>query len=102
MINSNELSDICVACQLCCKSVGVYSASAYSEENKEFYEARGAKVSKRNIRNIEYMFLSFDFPCPNLDPVKGCLIYDTRPEACKAYPEDGSQILESKTKYEHK
>lgn len=94
MINSKEASDICVSCQLCCKSVGIISASLYTEENKEFYEARGAKVTKRNINDCEYMFLSFDFPCPHLDSVKGCLIYDNRPAVCKTYPEIGSPILD--------
>jgi Fe-S-cluster containining protein len=93
MINSKEASNICVSCQLCCKSVGLYSASPYTEENKEFYEARGAEVTKRNIDDFEYMFLSFNFPCPNLDPVKGCLIYDHRPAVCKTYPEEGSPLL---------
>ena len=94
MINSKEASDICVSCQLCCKSVGIISASLYTEENKEFYEARGAKVTKRNINDYEYMFLSFDFPCPHLDSIKGCLIYNNRPAVCKTYPEIGSPILD--------
>ena len=94
MENNKTPSDICVACQLCCKAVGVYSAHPYTEEIKEFYEARGAKVSQRTIYDELLTFVEFPFPCPNLDPIKGCLIYDSRPEVCKNYPEDNSQLLE--------
>lgn len=94
MLNSKKTSKICIKCQLCCKSIGVMSAHSPTKENKEFYEARGAKVTKRNINDYEYMFLEFNFPCPHLDSVKGCLIYDSRPAVCKTYPEDDSQILE--------
>jgi len=94
MKNNKNASEICVQCQACCKKIGVYSANPYTEENKEFYEARGAKVTKRIGNNIEYMFLDFPFPCPNLDPIKGCLIYNTRPKVCKEYPVDDSQLVE--------
>lgn len=94
MKNSKSTSDICVGCQVCCKTIGVYSAYSYTADIIEFYKARGAKVSRRIIYGDELTFIEFNLPCPNLDPVKGCLIYDTRPEVCKGYPEEGSPLLD--------
>jgi Fe-S-cluster containining protein len=93
--NNKTKSEICIKCQECCKTVGVYSAHPYTPEIREFYEVRGAKVSQRTIFDETLTFIEFPFPCPNLDPIKGCLIYDTRPEVCKGYPEFDAPLLDS-------
>ncbi len=94
MENNKELSKICINCQICCKTVGVYSAYPYTPDIKEFYEARGAKVSERTLHGETLTFIEFNLPCPNLDSVEGCLIYDYRPEVCKGYPEKGAPLLD--------
>ena len=95
MENNKTASDICIACQACCKTVGVYSVHPYTPEIKGFYEARGAEVSQRTLYDETLTFIEFPFPCPNLDSVKGCLIYDHRPQVCEGYPEKGAPLLDN-------
>jgi len=94
MENRTTLSEICIKCQLCCKSIGVYSLHSYNNTIKEFYEARGATVTKKIIHDKEVTYINFDIPCPHLDSERGCLIYDHRPKVCKNYPEEDNQLLE--------
>lgn len=95
MQNNKTFSEICINCQICCKSVGVYAAHPYTKEVKEFYKARGVKVTKRNIQGETLIFLEFDIPCPNLDSKKGCLIYKNRPKVCKSFPSEESSLLDN-------
>ena len=78
----------------CCKSVGVYSAFPYSNEIKEFYETRGAKVEKEKVYDTELAFITFDIPCLHLDSEKGCLIYSKRPKVCRQFPVNDSKLME--------
>jgi len=93
MENNKDMSRICIECQVCCKTVGVYSAHPYTPDIIEFYEARGAKISQRIMYGEALTFIEFNLPCPNLDSVKGCLIYNDRPQVCKGYPEKGAPLL---------
>jgi len=102
-----ETSKICLSCMKCCKTIGILTSYLYEDkEIREFYEARGAKVSEKAVGvGVDFeklIFLEFNFSCPNLDPEKGCKIYDTRPEICRRYPEDVSQLLDGCGLYNHK
>ena len=78
----------------CCKSVGIYSSFPYNQDIKDFYEARGAKVRKERIYDVDCAFIEFDIPCPHLDLEKGCLIYNKRPNVCRKFPQEDSHLLE--------
>jgi len=86
MKNSKRKSKICLKCQACCKELGIHTLYEYNDINKEFYEARGMKVSKYTFGRETFIFLDLDIPCPHLDDKKGCLIYKKRPENCKSFP----------------
>lgn len=94
MRHSKKASEICVNCQECCKTVGVYSIYPYDKEVIEFYETRGAKVHKKSIGTEEITFIEFDLKCPHLDTEKGCLIYDHRPAVCRTFPNDKNQVID--------
>ncbi|MBI5102954.1 MAG: YkgJ family cysteine cluster protein [Nitrospirae bacterium] len=75
---------LCLSCQKCCKSVGVYTHPDFFEcstkEVVDFYRMRGFRVKKERGA----LFLTLDYPCPHLTP-DGCGIYEKRPEICRNY-----------------
>lgn len=75
---------LCLECQKCCKSVGVYThPDLYDGSAKEviaFYEMRGFTVQKDGGA----LLITMPFPCPHLTP-EGCAIYEKRPRACRMY-----------------
>jgi Fe-S-cluster containining protein len=76
--------ELCIKCRKCCKQVGVYTDPYIYEMGEQdvidFYEARGATVTKSDAE----LFIVFDLPCPHLTP-KGCNIYPKRPKICRIY-----------------
>lgn len=77
--------ELCIACQKCCKELGVYTFNGFYEDEEaavvHFYETRGCTLTRGESG---LMYLSMKIPCPHLTPA-GCDIYDTRPEICRKY-----------------
>jgi Fe-S-cluster containining protein len=71
-------------CRKCCEKVGVYTDPYIYEMSEQevidFYEARGATITKSDAE----LFIVFDLPCPHLTP-QGCDIYPKRPKICRIY-----------------
>jgi len=63
----------------CCK-VFYVPTRVSSKDQKRFYELRGCKV--KNFKGSQVVVVPL--PCPHLT-LKGCDIYDTRPQVCREY-----------------
>jgi Fe-S-cluster containining protein len=77
---------LCLSCLKCCKVIGVPISSYYASipQVHEFYTTRGGRV----VPYKDFTLIVFPFPCPHLTE-QGCSIYQSRPNACRAY--DGTK-----------
>lgn len=81
----NEID--CLECANCCKSLGPRVTDRDVERIAKVLRIKSAEVVDRYLQLDEdgdYVFK--EMPCPFLAADNYCLIYESRPKACKEYP----------------
>lgn len=88
MEHNESNSQICIACQACCR-VLTFERPPMEKRTLDFYRARGCKifpVKYTGQDNLQYDIHAIMVPtiCPHLT-MGGCDIWDARPQACRDY-----------------
>ena len=79
----------CTSCGYCC--IAVHHYIPYSKENLGWVRARGFKIIQASDKIIEIRMA--DQPCPQLENAPSledgytCKINNSKPKACKQYPD---------------
>lgn len=85
-------SQLCLKCLKCCNYIAVRADFAYGDPHSmEFYTTRGCAVVEAKGGGALVVFKS---PCQHLTQ-KGCAIYESRPDACRAYDGRLDPVVES-------
>lgn len=77
----------CLSCANCCKSLGPLVTDKDIEKMAKALRIKPSEVVEKYLKKDEdddYVFQSM--PCPFLMPDNYCMIYESRPKACKEYP----------------
>ena len=85
-------SELCLACMECCKLIGFPFSFPRTAAALEWAKARGLKIYRDMV--------VLDHPCPHLDLVTGCDIYETRPLICREFDGRRSAALRGKCLWE--
>lgn len=76
-----EMEHKCRKCGTCCKNLEFIMAK--TDINVELYKARGVI----SMECDDYIVLSVPHRCPKLNDDNTCSIHDSKPEACKNWPQ---------------
>ncbi len=82
----SEATD-CLSCANCCRSLGPRITDKDIEKLAKTLRLKPHKIVEEYLRKDEdddYVFKTM--PCPFLMPDNYCMIYDSRPKACREYP----------------
>lgn len=95
----------CAGCRLCCTfdAYGLWLTPYISEDTAQLIREK-YKPSQCFIRKDSHLLLRMEqnadglFPCPLLDPEKGCIMEDDKPFDCKIWPlmlmeKDGKRVI---------
>ena len=87
-LHDNAFSEFdCLDCANCCKTIGPRLIDKDIERLAKFLRMKVTDFTDKYILNDEdgdYVFK--DQPCPFLLPDNYCLVYESRPKACRDYP----------------
>lgn len=77
----------CLACANCCKTLGPRIADIDIKRMAKALKLKPGEVIEQYLKNDEDGDMVFKtMPCPFLLPDNFCLIYESRPKACREYP----------------
>jgi len=88
----------CLKCANCCKTLGPRITDRDVDKMAKALKIKPAEVVEQYLRTDEDGDLIFKtMPCPFLMPDNYCMIYESRPKACREYPHtDRTNILQIK------
>jgi Fe-S-cluster containining protein len=77
----------CLSCANCCKSLGPLVTDKDIEKMAKALRIKPSEVAEKYLRKDEDDDYIFQYmPCPFLMYDNYCMIYESRPKACKEYP----------------
>ena len=79
----------------CCKHVGVFVTEPVSamKEFLWFLQVRGVRVSEVQDSELPTYYMQFDQRCQHLNDDGLCRIYGQRPEVCRSFPAQPSDLV---------
>ena len=82
---------VCLECQECCKWLTVvWEIDKFDDELRDFYIARGCRFTIQG----RWIHVCMPSTCQFLESMRGCTIYEERPELCRKY--DGREDVTMK------
>jgi uncharacterized protein len=89
----------CLECANCCRTLGPGITDRDVDRMAKALKLKPADVVEQYLRTDEDGDLVFEtMPCPFLMPDNYCMIYESRPKACREYPHtDRTNMLQIKT-----
>lgn len=77
----------CMKCANCCKTLGPRISDSDLKRIAKALKLKASEVSEQYLHMDEDGDLVFkSMPCPFLLPDNYCMIYESRPKACREYP----------------
>ncbi|MDR2009719.1 MAG: YkgJ family cysteine cluster protein [Bacteroidales bacterium] len=96
-LHHEEFDNIdCLDCANCCKTLGPRLTNIDIERLSEFLKIKTSIFFERYIRideDNDYVFKSM--PCPFLQDDNYCIVYKSRPRACREYPHTDRKNIKS-------
>lgn len=77
----------CLDCANCCKTIGPRLIEKDIDRLAKHFKIKPAALIEKYVKTDEdgdYVFK--DHPCPFLMPDNYCMVYESRPKACRDYP----------------
>lgn len=92
-----EVSEIdCLDCAGCCKNLGPRLNQTDIDRLAKHLKIKSKDVFTNYLRKDEDGDIVFrSVPCPFLDDNNYCIVYSSRPKACKEYPHTDSKNIKS-------
>lgn len=86
----------CLDCANCCKTLGPRLTVKDMERMASSLKMKAADFTEHYLRTDEDGDLVFkNMPCPFLMPDNQCMVYNSRPRACREYPHTDQKNIKS-------